>query len=359
MVPGPSGALGVPDCWSGVTFSEARTANDRAAVVIAAACMHADAGVREACMAVIEDSIGRGSLARAVESVQEALAPFADDLLEPMRLEAPDFLAIAAVQCLRSGKRDSRTPLRISSPDALDLCGGVDLLGVRSARAVPRWTVHRTPNFPEGSAYHPDLLREWVSDVRTPWTSPVESASVGRRAELRIPAGSSGMSAFRRCAGEALGPAVPAVYRTLWFGHQGAADHVTITRSIEASLQRHARVIPKGTSVSALGGLFALEDDHVAVRFTTPESIMRLTVVASEPGAVPLMAMDRLWGWIVLGAGEDAIRFVRSGHAIPARWMQSSRAAIMHVPPELGATLAAWAGPVAGFPVPELPEPPA
>jgi hypothetical protein len=328
-------------------------AQEVVAAVVAGACMHPDRAVRTACVAAIAGDRGPAAIERAVDSVRSLLMPFADDPLEPLTLSEEDFLAIALVQSLTMRRRmGASAALRVSSPDALDLTGGVEVIGLRSARAVPRRLEGGLPNHAQGRAFHPDLLKSWVASASAPITCAVRSLSVGQRAELRITVAGSGLGALRDAAEQVLGGAVPPVQCRAWFGSDPVIKPDAIARALLQSLHQNAVLLPAGTTLSSMGGLVSVTASEVVIQFRTAESILRLSAMASQDGVLRMSTLRRPWGWLVLGQGEDAIRFVRSAHAIPPLWLQRCSFVAIDVPPMLGEALSSWIGPILGCQIP-------
>lgn len=336
---------------------QAMVAMDRTAALIAAGALHPQQDVREDARAAIGAAVGEASLRESVDRLSESVPRLAADLLEPIVLEESDVWAIAAIQLFREWTREvEMTPcMRVSGPDALDVAGGVDLYGVDHAIRSPRRDRTGCWNYPMGAAFHPTLLREWIRTATAHPQCRVGSATRDGAAILEVP--------VWHCGYETLVETMTAVESSpepAWFKRWMCGGHVrseprgalrtqeddedqALQEVAESCLQHRSVVEPGAKSPGQIGMVVRVTSRHIECRFKTPEAVMRLSAMASQRGYISLNAIRRL-GWIVLGRGEDDLRFVRAVHAFPPRWLQVKVLPEVEMPGTLRDTLARWVG---------------
>lgn len=337
------GASGLPD-----PFRSPCTRGELTLAVIAAALRHPDECFRSACKEVIDEAIGKRILESSVRAVEQAVGPHRSDLLEPAEFSDQELWAIAAIQRLSAaGGGGAKHELRVTIRDSLDLSGGLRFSGTVTCTRARRRDDEGTWNHPSSSALHLALLSDWVSKSTAGLSAPVLSESESGVAVLRIPGNETGYLGVRNEFHEQCGYPIPAAMRSWWFGTSEPSAKVVDAKLMPALIQTHARLLPDGPSLSAMGGVAGLGFDDVVIKFSSPEAMMRLSAASSVRGMMQLPLL-RPWGWLVLGAGEDSIRFVRSAHAYVPFWAQLSVVPPIAVPEDILLALSRWVGPFAG-----------
>ncbi|NBX37714.1 MAG: hypothetical protein EBR10_10930 [Planctomycetes bacterium] len=330
---------------------------DRTAAFIAMAAHHPDGACRAAARSEIGDLVGRGRLEDAVAEAAKILSPLASDLLEPIPLDESELFTTAAVQLIRERTGDSASiPLRISSPDALDIAGGVDMWGIDRVERIARRDGEGQWNYPMGAAFHPRLLREWTEAASSRDQCRIESTTRGTTALLQVPMHESGYESMIGVMASVAASPEPEWFKP-WICRELAAvqperskRYRVKERSIEeraaSSLQHHSVVASSGKTAGQSGMLIQVTSRHIEILFKTPEAIMKLTAMATQRGFMALGAI-RPFGCLVFGHGEDDIRFVRTLHATPPRWLQIKALPAIRISGELLDAMARWVGPCA------------
>jgi hypothetical protein len=353
-------------------FKASGVKGDRAAVLLAAAAEHPDESFRLACRRCIEGALGHDRIRSAIDAVQRLVLPHNDDVLEPMALDDGACFIIAAMQSLSSRSGFEEDILRITSADGPDRAGGVELTGLKGCSRVTRRSESGSWNLAKGSMFHPAQLRNWVSEHTWPRHCRVLSDSDQQHAILTIPGHASGIQALRAAVDALWHLPESALPDTQWSGPSTRArrrsEELALPEGacrywfgLDAQLRRSMDEFDKALKVNAVG--FSTAKDHGAslgkmgckvalgpvdmhLRFETPESIMRLTAMASERVAMKVRGIRPL-GWLMCGRGEDDIRFVPSAHVAPPTWIWSPWLAELSVPRTIARELARWRGPFA------------
>jgi len=339
--------------WRGCPFQAIPPKTELTTAVLAGSFHHPNEQVRAGCAQLLTAAVGPDALRAALDGVRHVLEPHQCDALEPMDLTDEDFRMIALIQLLSSIGGGRQNPvLRVTSRNAMDLAGGIELVGTSACKRIDRrrgadW------NIPQGSAYHPTLLAPWVEASAVSGIGSVRSETVRLVASIRIPNVASSMLDLQKDLYELRSSPGLGEYRQWLFGPNVSGKRVSENEVIASSIQRHARMIPAGPTLSSIGGVVAVGLRDTLIRFSTPESILRLAAIAASPGAMQLAAL-RPWGWLLFGRGEDQICFIKSAHALPPRWAQVTLLPAMDVPPELIQALSRWIGPFAGHVTLEL-----
>jgi hypothetical protein len=322
--------------------------------------MHPDPAVRGECRLVVASVVGAERLGRAVDSVRDVVAPFESDFLEPFVMLEEDYWVIAVLQLICQAVPDQQTHrLRITNPDSFDLAGGVALTGLDACARVSRRAEDGQWNYARGAAYHPSLLRAWVDAATTHRVCRVASTTVHGAAVLKIPKVASGLDHIVQSFTDIGDLSIPLWFQAWTFGGcialsppMNRNDSPALAFSADgialalASLQKDSCMLPEALSLGDIGALATFSKNNVELRFKTPESIMRLAAIASQPRMFQLSAI-RPWGWLVFGRGEDDIVFIRSVHAVPPMWAQLSKLPTLPLNPDLHSSLARWVGPCA------------
>lgn len=338
--------------WRDCPFTAVPPRTELTLAVLAAACQHPEPSIRSWCRSTIAEAIGHDRLDSAVGSVRRLLQPHQADLLEPLGLSEDDLWTVAAIQLFSIEAGNQAHVLRVTPSEALDLAGGVELAGFMRCRRVDR-RVRGDWNVASGSAYHPSLLGPWVRASVICDISWVTSETMGGAAVIRIPGDRSCMLRMQNDLYAVRASGGLGEYRRWIFGSSGVDPGLNEMQAFASSIQKHSRMFPSGPTLSALGGVVAMVSDDVRIRFTTPESVLRLAAIANSPGAIQLAAI-RPWGWLLLGRGEDRMGFVKSAHAVAPRWAQITKLPTLEVPTDLILALSRWIGPFAGHVTLEL-----
>lgn len=342
--------------WNGSPFDAEAARAESTLCILAAGALHPTPAVRESCRGVVAGHLGTAALSEAAAQARAALACHADDVLEPLTLEDGDHWLIAALQLLRPRVRPKdQSPLRVSSLDAIGVGGGVELRGVESAVPVRRRNAHGEWSDPRGAAYHPALLRAWVSRATEARRVRAELKGDSDGVKLEIPHEATGIDRIRDILEGNLGHSAPE-----WFRHwlvagassprpsRAARGAATADTSLIASAQEHSRFTADHAPLSKAGGHVVGLTKSMQIRFKTPESVIRFSAAALVQGLVEIAAIRPL-GWLVLGQGPDQVDFVRAINALPPDWLQVGPLPRLVPPPELVRPLAEWLGPCVGL----------
>ena len=342
--------------WGGSPFDATAALAESTLALLAGGALHPTPAVREACQRAVNKQIGAQAVKKALEKVRVELSRYSDDLLEPLLLEDGDHWLVAALQLLRARHLPKdRSPLRITSLDTLGVGGGVDLNQLDSSARVQRRTTSGGWNNAVESAYHPALLRGWVTNAAS---SQCVRLNVGADADgisIEIPHDKSGADRLHTMLERGAGFPAPK-----WFEQWLLAGNARLPQkpstpgaggarvTLISHAQRYSRLTVDSSLLSSAGGHVTGTESVMRIQIKRPEAIIRFSAAALKPGLIEIASVRPL-GWLVLGRGIDEIDFVRASNALPPIWLQYAGLPRLVPPSELVQPLADWIGPSVGL----------